>query len=122
MGPDGAADLTANMEMITKEATAYLSGPAGFTLSTKLMYLLRSLHEGPIAEKRGARPVHRKAALDAFLRENGTHMTGWTEGMWREVADDLRRISTAAPDMNFGPLIETLEIRDPVDWDPDEAS
>jgi hypothetical protein len=119
--PDGTEDLAADMEMTTKEAAAYLSGPVGFTMSTKIMYLLRSLRKGPIAEKRGARLVYRKSALDAFLRENGTDITKWTEGMWRDVADDLRAISSARPDMKFGPLIETLDARDPVDWDPDEA-
>ena len=121
MGPEGAEDLAADMEMTTKEAVAYLSGPVGLPLSTKFMYCLRGVRRGPVAEKRGSRLVYRKSALDAFLRENGTDITKWTEGMWRDVADDLRAISAVRPDMNFGPLIETLDERDPVDWDPDEA-
>ena len=119
--PDAVEDLAADMEMTTKEAVAYLSGPVGLPLSTKFMYCLRGVRRGPVAEKRGARLVYRKSPLDAFLRENGTDIMKWTEGMWRDVADDLRAISAALPNMKFGPLIEALEKRDETDWDPDEA-
>jgi hypothetical protein len=121
MSPDGAEDLAADMEMTTKEAAAYLSGPVGLTLSPRIMYALRSVRRGPVAEKRGARLVYRKSALDAFLRENGTDIMAWTEGMWRDVADQLRVISEVQPDMKFGPLIETLDSKDQTDWDPDDA-
>jgi hypothetical protein len=121
MSPDGAEDLAADMEMTTKEAAAYLSGPVGLTLSPRIMYALRSVRRGPVAEKRGARLVYRKSALDAFLRENGTDIMAWTEGMWRDVADQLRVISEVRPDMKFGPLIETLDSKDQTDWDPDDA-
>lgn len=121
MGPDGAEDVTADMEMTTKETAAYLSGPVGYLMGTQLMYCLRSVRRGPVAEKRGARLVYRKSALDAFLRENGTDVLKWTDGMWRDVADDLRAISAARPDLKFAPLIETLDNRDEADWDPDLA-
>lgn len=62
MSPDHVEDPAADMEMTTHEAVAYLSGPVGFPLSTTLMYLLRSLRIGPVAEKRGARLVYRKSA------------------------------------------------------------
>lgn len=115
-------DPAADMEMTTKEAAAYLSGPVGFTLNTKIMYNLRGLRRGPMAEKRGSRLVYRKSALDAFLRENGTDIFKWTEGMWQDVADQLSAISEARPDLNYGPLIEHLRERDPDDgWDPDKA-
>ena len=115
-------DLSAaDMEMTTKEAAAYLSGPVGFSLNTKIMYGLRSVRRGPVAEKRGARLVYRKSALDGFLRENGTDIVKWTEGMWRDVADEVRAISEDRPDLRFGSLIETLDKRDKRDWDPDQA-
>lgn len=85
------------------------------------MYLLRFLRKGPIAEKRGARLVYRKSALDAFLRENGTDITKWSEGMWRDVADQLRVISEDRPELRFGPLIETLDKSDKDGWDPGQA-
>jgi hypothetical protein len=110
------------MEMTTREAAAYLSGPVGYPLSTKLMYGLRSVRRGPVAEKRGSRLVYRKSSLDAFLRENGTDIMKWTEGMWRDVADQLRAISGDRPDLRFGPLIETLDSNDKSDWDPDQAN
>lgn len=121
MAPGGIEDPAADMEMTTKEAAAYLSGPVGFTLNTKIMYGLRSVRRGPVAEKRGARLVYRKSALDAFLRENGTDIMKWTEGMWRDVADQLRVISDARPDLQFGGLIETLDKRDDDGWDPEQA-
>ena len=65
--------------------------------------------------------MYRKSALDAFLREHGTDITKWSEGMWRDVADQLRVISEARPDLRFGPLIETLDKRDKDDSDPDQA-
>jgi hypothetical protein len=65
--------LTSDMELTTKEAAAYLSGPVGHSLSPKLLYGLRSLDRGPVVEKRGRNLVYRRSALDAFLRENGTN-------------------------------------------------
>jgi hypothetical protein len=42
----------------------------------------------------------------------------WTQGCWREVAEQLRRTG----DPGFIDLIEMLERRDPPDeWDPDQA-
>jgi hypothetical protein len=103
MSAEHTDDLAAaDMEMTTKEAAAYLSGPVGFMLDARIMYGLRSVRRGPVAEKQGSRLVYRKSALDAFLREHGTDVTAWTEGMWREVAGDLRAISAARPDLQFG--------------------
>ena len=95
-----------DMEMTTKEAAAYLSGPVGFEISVKFLYGLRSLSRGPVVEKRGRRLVYRKSTLDAFLRENSTDPTAWYAGMWREVANDLRAIAEATGDDGFNPLIE----------------
>ena len=122
MSADHAEELSAgDMEMTTKEAAAYLSWPVGLPLNTKLLYGLRGVRRGPVAEKRGARLVYRKSALDAFLRETGTDIMKWTEGMWQDVADQLRAISEQCPDLEFGPLIETLDNKDKRDWDPDQA-
>jgi hypothetical protein len=111
-------DPAADMEMTTNEAAAYLSGPVGFTLSAKLVRDLRYLDRGPVVEKRGSRLVYRKSALDAFLAEYGTNPNMWTQGSWREVAEQLRKTG----DPGFSDLIETLETRDPPDeWDPDQA-
>lgn len=127
MCPDPMDDLAADMEMTTKEAAAYLSGPVGFTINTKIMYGLRGLRRGPVAEKRGSRLVYRRSALDAFLREYGTDPEVWVEGVWRDVANQLRAMTAANPDdpdLQFGSLPETLEKRDRQDkddWDPDQA-
>jgi hypothetical protein len=111
-------DPAADMEMTTNEAAAYLSGPVGFTLSAKLVRGLRYLDRGPVVGKRGSRLVSRKSALGAFLAEYGTNPNMWTQGSWREVAEQLRRTG----DPGFNDLIETLERRDPPDeWDPDQA-
>lgn len=121
MGPEGTEDLSPDMEMSTKEAAAYLSGPVGYTVSPRIMYGLKSLNRGPVVEKRGRNLVYRKSALDAFLRENGTDMRVWIEGIYRDVADQLRAISAQRPDLQFGPLVEALDDRDPEGWDPDLA-
>lgn len=110
-------DPAADMEMTTNEAAAYLSGPVGMTLSAKLVRSLRYLDRGPLVEKRGSRLVYRKSALDAFLAEYGTNPYLWTQGVWREIAEQLR----ATGDPGFNGLIETMEERDPVDWDPEQA-
>lgn len=110
-------DPAADMEMTTNEAAAYLSGPAGMTLSAKLVRSLRYLKRGPLVEKRGSRLVYRKSALDAFLAEYGTNPHLWTEGVWRDIAGRLR----ATGDPGFNGLIEIFEERDPADWDPDQA-
>lgn len=123
MSPDELDDLNSDMEMTTKEAAAYLSGPVAFTVSVKLMYGLKSLSRGPVVEKRGRNLVYRRSALDAFLREYGNDPTIWIQGLYRDVADQLRAVSEARPDLQFGPLIETLNRRDEddADWDPDLA-
>lgn len=118
---DAMDDLSPDMEMSTKEAAAYLSGPVGYTLSTKIMYGLKALDRGPIVEKRGRRLVYRRSALDAFLSENGTDPMVWMQGIFRNVADELRVISAARPDLHFEGLIETMDKRDRDDWDPDQA-
>lgn len=114
-------DPAADMEMTSKEAAAYLSGPVGYTLSTKFVRGLKYVDKGPVVEKRGARLVYRKSALDAFLSENGTDPEAWMAGMWRDVADQLRSIAAATGDKGFEPLIEVLDKRDPDDWDPGKA-
>lgn len=121
MGRNGLNDLTPDMEMSTKDAAAYLSGPVGYTISTKFMHGMKSLSRGPVVEKRGRNLVYRRSALDAFLRESGTEPMAWIDGVFRDVADQLRALSTADPDLQFGPLIEALDKRDPQDWDPDQA-
>lgn len=122
MSEDITDDPTADMEMTSKEAAAYLSGPVGLQLSTKFVRDLKYISKGPIVEKRGSRLVYRKSALDAFLRENGTDPTAWFAGVWREVAGRLRDIAEATDDDGFDPLIGLLEKRDPSDkWDPDQA-
>lgn len=121
MSGDELDDLAADMEMTTKEAAAYISGPVGFTISPKVLYGLKSMSRGPIVEKRGRRLVYRRSALDAFLKENGTNPLVWIEGMYQVVADQLRAISANRPSLQFGPLIETLDKRDKDDWDPEQA-
>jgi hypothetical protein len=121
MNQDDADSLVPDMEMTTGEAAAYLSGPVGFTISPKLMYGLRSLHRGPVAEKRDRNLVYRRSALDAFLRENGTDPLAWTAGVWRDVADQYRAVTAGRPELRSEELLETLESRDRDDWDPDEA-
>ena len=37
------------------------------------------------------------------------------------VRDNFERVRTALKARGFEPLIETLEKRDPEDWDPDQA-
>ena len=108
--------------MTSKEAAAYLSGPVGYTASTKFRRNLRYVRRGPVVEKRGSRLVSRKSTVDAFLRENGIDPAAWFAGMWREVVGQLPAIAEATGDDGFNPLIETLEKRDPQDnWDPDQA-
>lgn len=123
MSLNDLSNLARDMEMSTKEAAAYLSGPIGYTLNTKIMYGLKALDSGPIVEKRGRRLVYRRSALDAFLRENGTDPQVWIQGIFRNVADELRVISAARPHLKFEGLIETLDKRDKDkdDWDPDLA-
>jgi hypothetical protein len=121
MSPDEMDDLAPEMEMTTKEAAAYLSGPVGYTINAKIMHGLKSTGRGPIVEKRGWRLVYRRSALDAFLRENGTDPQVWIEGLFRNVADQLRVITVARPDLQFEALIEAMDQRDKDDWDPDLA-
>ncbi|WP_256791975.1 hypothetical protein [Terrabacter sp. Ter38] len=117
-GDDPARD----MEMPTKEAAAYLSGPAGSTLSAKFVRDLRYLDMGPVVEKRGSRLVYRKAALDAFLREHGTDPQVWVQGVWMKVSEQLRWIAEASGDKGFDQLIDKVDKRGPQDgWDPDQA-
>jgi hypothetical protein len=56
------------------------------------------------------------------LRENGTNIMKWTEGMWQDLADELRVISEARPDLQFEGLIETLDKRDKSDGTPTRPS
>ncbi|WP_427004916.1 hypothetical protein [Pseudarthrobacter sp. H2] len=122
MGPDATDDIAPDMEMTSREAAAYLSGPVGYSISTKFLRGLKYVARGPAVEKRGARLVYRKSALDAFLREYGSDPNVWMEGIWRDVADQLRGIAAATGDDGFDQLIETLDKRDPPDdWDPDLA-
>ena len=114
-------DLTPDMEMSSKEAAAYLSGPVGYTLSQEFLRSLRYDGRGPLVEKRGARLVYRKATLDAFLREHGTDPAAWYAGIWRDLAEEIRVVSAATGVGGFEPLIEALEKHDPEDWDPDQA-
>lgn len=64
-------------EMSTREAVAYMNEWTDFAINTEILYKLRSLQRGPIAEKRGRRLVYRRTALDAFLTENGTNPDQW---------------------------------------------
>ena len=122
MGHAPRDDPAADMEMTSKEAVAYLSGPVGYTLSTKFLRGLTYVDKGPVVEKRGSRLVYRKSALDAFLSENGTDPGAWMAGMWRDVADQLRGIAATTGDTGFDGMIEALEKHDPPDdWVPDAA-
>ena len=47
MSSDEMNDLAADMEMSTKEAAAYLSGPVGDDISTKFMYGMKSMETAP---------------------------------------------------------------------------
>lgn len=114
-------ELAPDMEMSSKEAVAYLSGPVGYTLSAEFLRSLRYVGRGPLVEKRGARLVYRKATVDAFLLEHGTDPVAWYAAIWRELAEEIREVSAATGAGGFEPLIETLEKRDPEDWDPDHA-
>ena len=121
MPPASAGDPTADMEMSSKEAAAYLSGPAGYTLTAKFVRGLRYLDIGPMVEKRGGRLVYRKSALDAFLSENGKDPEVWIQGGWKKVADQLRGIAEVTGDAGFDQMIETLDKRGPQDgWDIEE--
>lgn len=61
------SELDANdMEMTSKEAAAYWSGPVGFEVSAKFLRNLRYISRGPVVEKRGSRLVYRKSNLDAY--------------------------------------------------------
>lgn len=57
MSPDEMDGLAVDMEMTTKEAAAYLSGPVGCEIDARIMYGLTSLGRGPVVEKRGHRLV-----------------------------------------------------------------
>src|SRR5687768_14681235 len=94
-------DRAPDMEMASKVAAAYLSGPVGYTVSTKFLRRLRYVDKGPVVDKRGSRLVYRKSALDAFLNENGTDPQAWMAGMWRDMADQLRGIAAATGDKGF---------------------
>ncbi|NMR32336.1 hypothetical protein [Crystallibacter degradans] len=50
MSSDALDDPLPDMEMTTKEAAAYLSGPVGHTISTKFMYSLKAIGRGPVIE------------------------------------------------------------------------
>lgn len=115
-------DPAPDIELTAKEAAAYLTGPVGFTISTKVMYNLKALSKGPVVEKRGRNLVYRRSALDAFLVENGTNPHVWIAEAYRAVADQLRDISDSRPNMDFEGMIDVLENRDKEDWDPDELS
>lgn len=54
-------DPAADMEMTTKEAATYLSGPVGYTLSDKFVRGLTYVSRGLAVEKRGNRLVYRKS-------------------------------------------------------------
>jgi hypothetical protein len=116
-----ADKLAPDMEMTTREAAAYLSGPVGYTVSTKFMYGLKALHRGPVVEKRGRSLVYRRASLDAFLRENGPDPHAWMAGVWRDVADQYHAATEGQPQLRSDELLETLESRGKDDWDPDQA-
>lgn len=49
------------MQMTSKEAAAYLSGPVGFEVSANFFRNLRYVSRGPVVEKRGSRLVYRKS-------------------------------------------------------------
>lgn len=121
MSSDPLHDVGADMEMTTKEAAAYLSGPVGYTISPKVMYGLKSFGLGPIVEKRGSRLVYRRSALDAFLLENGTNAMTWHLAAWRTVADQLRAINETEPDSFKDSFIENIDQRGKDEWDPDQA-
>jgi hypothetical protein len=80
LSPDELDELAPDMEMTTKEAAAYLSGPVGYTISPKFMYGLKASARGPVVEKPGKNLVYRRSALDALLRENGTDPLFWMAG------------------------------------------
>jgi hypothetical protein len=119
MDRDEMDGLAPDMKMTTNEAAAYLSGPAGYTISTKIMYNLKSLNRGPVVEKRGRALVYRRSALDAFLRENGTDPLVWMAGVWRDIADQYVAATDNRPGLRSEQLLETLRSRDEDDWDPD---
>lgn len=114
-------DPAPEMEMSTKEAAAYLSGPVGHAINTKIMYNLKALGRGPVVEKRGRSLIYRRSALDAFLRENGTDPMVWTAGVWRDIADRYEAATAGRPDLQSESLVETLRSLDADDWDPDQA-
>lgn len=95
MEPGSVDELTPDMEMSSKEAAAYLSGPVGYTMSAEFLRSLRYVGRGPLVEKRGARFIYRKATLDAFLLEHGTDPAAWYAGMRRELAEEIRAVSAA---------------------------
>ena len=118
---DELEDPAPEMEMTTKEAAAYLSGPVGYPISTKAMYGLKDIGFGPAVEKRGRRLVYRRSALDAFLKENGTDPQVWIEGHWRRMADNLRAFSRENPEADFTELADAIDEPPADGWDPDLA-
>lgn len=121
MDLDKLGDPAPAMEMTTKEAAAYLSGPVGYALGPKTMYALKDMGFGPAVEKRGRRLVYRRSALDAFLIENGTDPQVWIESHWRRMAEKLRTFSSQNPEFDFAELADVVDEPPADGWDPDLA-
>lgn len=121
MDTDGSGEPAPDMEMSTKEAAAYLGGPVGYAINTKIMYSLKALGRGPVVEKRGRNLIYRRSALDAFLRENGTDPMAWTAGVWRDIADQYEAATKGRPDLQAAEFVASLRSLDDDEWDPDQA-
>ena len=114
-------DPTAEAEMSTAEAAAYLSGLVGYSVSAEVLDSLNALGRGPVAENQGQSLRYRRSAIDAFLREYGTDPTGWMAGVWRNTADQYEAATAEHPGLRSAELIEEWRNRDSDGWDPDQA-
>ena len=114
-------DPTAEAEMSTSEAAAYLSGLVGYSVSAEVLDSLNALGRGPVAENQGQSLRYRRSAIDAFLREYGTDPTGWMAGVWRNTADQYEDATPEHPAQRSADLTEAWTTRASAGEAPDNA-
>lgn len=114
-------DVNDDMELNTKEAAAYLSGPTGMQISTKFLYALKHAGLGPSVSKPAGRLVYRRSALDAYLTEYGTNTEDWLAGSLDRIINQIRAVTGQSDPALSGPFAE-FEVAFREDWNPDELT
>ncbi len=118
----GDDNPTADMEMSSKEAVAYLGGPAGHALSAKFRRELRYIGLGPVVRSAVAAPF---TASQRWMRSSASSVRTRRCGCMTSG----RRLPTVCVawlpppgSLGYDQIIETLDKQGPPDvWDPDQA-